>query len=54
VLREAVVGLDAFFGAGDADVDVLAEDHLPLGDPAQGLYDLPVALLIRDLLVLVT
>src|SRR5829696_785957 len=53
VLREAVVGPDALVGTGDGHVDVLAEDHLPLGDPAQGLYDLLVALLVGNLLVAV-
>ncbi|CAA9501349.1 MAG: hypothetical protein AVDCRST_MAG12-2680 [uncultured Rubrobacteraceae bacterium] len=53
MLREAVVGLDGLLPVRDGDVDVLAEDHLPLGHPPQGLYDPDVALLLGDLLVAV-
>ena len=42
-----------FFGAGHADVNVLPEDDLALGDPPEGLYDLLVAALLRYLLILV-
>jgi hypothetical protein len=47
------VSLDNRFFRGDAHVDVLAEDHLPLGDPTQSLHDDFVAFLIGDLLVFV-
>ncbi len=53
LLREAVVGDDRLLGAWDGHVDVLAEDHLALGDPAQRPYDVLVALLVRDLLVFI-
>jgi hypothetical protein len=53
VLGEAIVGLYGLPWTGDADVDVLAEDDLPLGDPAQSLYDSLVAFLVGHILVLV-
>jgi hypothetical protein len=48
------VGDYGLLGAWDGHVDVLAEDHLALRHPAQRLYHVLVALLVRDLLVLVT
>src|SRR5215207_2126635 len=51
LLGETVVGDDRLLRAWDGHVDVLAEDHLALGDPAQRPQDVLVALLVRDLLV---
>ncbi len=47
------MGQDGLFGTGHADVDVLAEDNFALRHPPERLYDLPVAFLVGDLLVLV-